>query len=68
MAELHTGGITTPHEWDLSVCNKAQFIFWDEFLNGMAETFVSDEADYEIHKYHEPHNGKYAEGCFPVIP
>jgi hypothetical protein len=38
--EFHTGGINSPHEWNLYVLdNAARFYFWNTFLNGMAERF-----------------------------
>lgn len=62
--DFHTGGINAPHEWNLYVLNNtAQFFFWDTFLDGMAEVFLSAYG----RGYHEPHTDQYANGCFPVI-
>ena len=41
--EFHTGGITSPHEWDLSVLESTgEYAFWDEFLNGMADRYLNN--------------------------
>lgn len=61
--EFHTGGINSPHEWDLYILNNAaQFYFWDTFLDGMAET-----DSFEHGGYHTPVTDQYASGCFPLI-
>ena len=61
--EFHTGGINSPHEFNLFVLNnEAQFFFWDTWLDGMAESQWIQERGY-----HEPHTDQYANGCFPVI-
>jgi len=62
--EFHTGGINSPHEWNLYVLNNtAQFYFWDTFLDGMAEVFLNAYGQ----AYHEPVTDQYANGCFPLI-
>jgi len=61
---FHTGGINSPHEWDLYVLNNtAQFSFWDKFLDGMAEKGIAEDG----RGYHEPTTDQYANGCFPII-
>jgi hypothetical protein len=61
--EFHTGGINSPHEWNLYVLdNAARFYFWDQFLNGMAEHDSFDNGGY-----HPPVTDQYANGCFPLI-
>jgi hypothetical protein len=60
--EFHTGGINSPHEWNLYILNNAaQFYFWDTFLDGMAEVSLSNHFTYE-----PPHNDQYADGCFAL--
>ncbi len=63
--DFHTGGINSPHEWNLYVLNNtAQFYFWDTFLDGMAEVSM---AEYNNDGYHPPVWKQYANGCFPLI-
>ena len=62
--EFHTGGIINPHEFNLFVLkNTAQFFFWDTYLDGMAEVFLSAYGQ----GYHAPVTDQYANGCFPLI-
>ena len=62
---FHTGGLTEPHVWDLSVLgNKAQYFFWDAFLDGMAERMVKSATEYRFYKYRAPTKNDYAHGIF----
>jgi len=63
--DFHTGGIISPHEFNLFVLNnKAQFFFWDTYLDGMADVFLHS---YNFDGYQPPHTDQYANGCFPIV-